>query len=169
MVHTCNGCTWKTGTRDQKFKVTLSNAGSSQPGLQRILSFREIRSLAVPSLLHPRKQARTEGLIWAWLARLPTRSGNPEWGSPRHICVYCIFILETESHSAAQLASKAWSSCLRFSNAGIRDVCLQTWSEFSSHYGSQGVHAKAAGPRHTVRGNTPLPVPTIVPLAHCVF
>lgn len=40
MVHTCSDCIWKAG-RDkgkQKLKVTLSYKGSSQPGLQNILS-----------------------------------------------------------------------------------------------------------------------------------
>lgn len=68
MVYTYNGCIWKAGTRGSETQ--------SHPQLQRELSARatEHPVLALDELLLlPSREANTQGLIWACLARLPIR------------------------------------------------------------------------------------------------
>lgn len=72
MVHTCNDCIWKAGTRGSETQ--------SHPQLQRELTAwaTEHPVLALDVLLFlPSWEANTQGLIWACLARLPIRLQIP--------------------------------------------------------------------------------------------
>lgn len=119
IVHTCNDCIWKAGTRGSETQ--------SHPQLQRELTAwaTEHPVLALDVLLFlPFREANTQGLSWACLARLPTRLQILS-EVPKGTFLFSGFFFWRQS----LMASNVGPSCLRFSNAGIRDVCLHTWHQ----------------------------------------
>lgn len=113
MVHTYNGCIWKAGTRGSETQSPSATKGALSPGYRTsCLSVRCATTPSIPGSKHAGSDLGLSGLT-------SHKTSNSECGSQRHIFIYCIFLLETESHSVAQMASMWAPSALDSQMLGL--------------------------------------------------